>query len=100
MANASRRLKRKQETSKKESPKLDEAPANGQVQFGDQRVELSAGQAALFKQLIATSNDAQNQVRFAMIAAGITEQDIVGGDLDSNEPYFVVRGTDGVASLE
>ena len=35
-----------------------------------------------------------------MIAAGITEQDIVGGDLDSNEPYFVVRGTDGVASLE
>ena len=87
MANASRRSKQKQETSKKESPTLDKAPANGQVQ----KVHISLDQAGLFKQLIAANNETQKQIQFALQAAGLSNENIVGGNLDADEPYFDVE---------
>jgi len=48
-------------------------------------------QAELFKQLLAASNEAQNQVQFALVAAGISGQDVIGGDLDAEKPYFLVK---------
>ena len=55
------------------------------------KVYLSVEQAELFKQLLAASNEAQNQVQFALVAAGISGQDVIGGDLDSDKPYFLVK---------
>ena len=54
------------------------------------KVYLSVDQAELAKQLLAASNEAQNQVQFALVAAGISGKDVIGGDLDSDKPYFLV----------
>ena len=91
MANASRRSKQKQQTSKKESQASSEPATNGQTQPLEGRVYLSVQQAALAKQLLAASNEAQNQVQFFLAAAGISGQDVIGGDLDSEKPYFLVK---------
>ena len=48
-------------------------------------------QAELAKQLLAASNEAQNQVQFFLVAAGISGQDVIGGDLDADKPYFLVK---------
>jgi len=48
-------------------------------------------QADLAKQLLAASQEAQNQVQFFLVAAGISGQDVIGGDLDSDKPYFLVK---------
>jgi len=55
------------------------------------KVYLSVQQAELGKQLLAASNEAQNQVQFFLAAAGISGQDVIGGDLDSDKPYFLVK---------
>ena len=55
------------------------------------KVYLSVDQAELAKQLLAASNEAQNQVQFALVAAGISGQYVIGGDLDSEKPYFLVK---------
>jgi len=55
------------------------------------KVYLSVQQAELAKQLLAASNEAQNQVQFFLAAAGISGQDVIGGDLDSDKPYFLVK---------
>ena len=55
------------------------------------KVYLSKQQAELAKQLLAASNEAQNQVQFFLVAAGISGQDVIGGDLDSDKPYFLVK---------
>jgi uncharacterized protein YggE len=90
MANASHQSKHKQQTSKKES-QASPSPINGQAQVQEDRVHLSVDQAELAKQLLAASNEAQNQVQFFLAAAGISGKDVIGGDLDSDQPYFLVK---------
>ena len=90
MANASHQSKHKQQTSKKES-QASPSPINGQAQVQEDRVYLSVDQAELAKQLLAASNEAQNQVQFFLAAAGISGKDVIGGDLDSDKPYFLVK---------
>ncbi len=48
-------------------------------------------QADLFKELLAASQAAQNQVQFALVAAGIADKAVTGGDLDAEKPYFLVK---------
>ena len=97
MANASHQSKQKQQTLKKESQASSEPATNGHSQQGDMpwsekdKVYLSVEQAELAKQLLAASNEAQNQVQFFLVAAGISGQDVIGGDLDSDKPYFLVK---------
>ena len=97
MANASHQSKQKQQTLKKESQTSSEPATNGHSQQGDMpwsekdKVYLSVEQAELAKQLLAASNEAQNQVQFFLAAAGISGQDVIGGDLDSDKPYFLVK---------
>ena len=97
MANASHQSKQKQQTLKKESQTSSEPATNGHSQQGDMpwsekdKVYLSVEQAELAKQLLAASNEAQNQVQFFLVAAGISGQDVIGGDLDSDKPYFLVK---------
>ena len=90
MANASHQSKHKPQTSKKELP-ASPNPTNGQTQVQEDRVHLSVQQAELAKQLLAASNEAQNQVQFFLAAAGISGKDVIGGDLDSDQPYFLVK---------
>ena len=91
MANASHQSKQKQQTLKNESQTSQEPVTNGQTQPLEDRVYLSVQQAELAKQLLAASNEAQNQVQFFLAAAGISGQDVIGGDLDSDKPYFLVK---------
>ena len=99
MANASHQSKQKQQTLKKESQASQEPVTNGETQQSGlpwnekdgNRVYLSVQQADLFKQLLAASQEAQNQVQFFLVAAGISGQDVIGGDLDSDKPYFLVK---------
>jgi len=97
MANASHQSKQKQQTLKKESQTSSEPATNGHSQQGDMpwsekdKVYLSVDQAELAKQLLAASNEAQNQVQFFLVAAGISGQDVIGGDLDADKPYFLVK---------
>ena len=58
------------------------------------KVYLSKQQADLAKQLLASSQEAQNQVQFFLVAAGIADQDIVCGDLDAEKPYFLVKDSE------
>ena len=55
------------------------------------KVYLSKQQADLAKQLLAASQEAQTQVQFALVAAGISDQAVIGGDLDAEKPYFLVK---------
>ena len=48
-------------------------------------------QAEIFKQLIRASNEAQAQLNFALSAAGLSNDVIVGGDLDSDSPHFIIQ---------
>jgi hypothetical protein len=116
MANASRRLKRKQETSKKESPKLDEAPTHvlqheveGDNGVVTKNYSLTVAQADLFKQLLMASNEAesafkqaeavlldvQRQIQIALVAGNIIGEQIVGGNLDGEEPFFTMKNSNG-----
>ena len=97
MANASHQSKQQQQTLKNESQTSSEPATNGHSQQGDMpwsekdKVYLSVEQAELAKQLLAASNEAQNQVQCFLVAAGISGQDVIGGDLDSDKPYFLVK---------
>ena len=91
MANASHKSRQKQQTLKKESQASQEPITNGQTRPLEDKVYLSVQQADLAKQLLAASNEAQNQVQFFLAAAGISGQDVIGGDLDSDQPYFLVK---------
>jgi len=99
MANASHQSKQKQQTLKKESQASQEPVTNGETQQSGlpwnekdkDRVYLSVQQAELAKQLLAASSEAQNQVQFFLVAAGISGQDVIGGDLDAEKPYFLVK---------
>jgi len=99
MANASHQSRHKQQTSKKESQASQESVTNGETQQSGlpwnekdgNRVHLSVQQADLFKQLLAASQEAQTQVQFALVAAGIADQAVIGGDLDAEKPYFLVK---------
>ncbi len=80
-------------------PEKDET--NGQL---TEDIQLSSGQADLFKKLLVVSNEAhaanleaQGQIQIALIAAGIAGKEIVGGDLDSESPYFTVKNGNGIA---
>jgi len=95
MGNASRRLKQKQQTLKKDSQMSDEQQVNGEI--APEKFLLSQQQADLFKQLFSNSQEAQNQVRFALTAAGISDREILTGDLDSKDPHFVLKGANGIA---
>ena len=64
---------------------------NGQTQPLENKVYLSVQQADLFKSLLAASQEAQTQVQFALVAAGISDQAVIGGDLDAEKPYFLVK---------
>ena len=100
MANASHQSKQKQQTLKNESQTSSEPKTNGESQQGDMpwsekdKVYLSVEQAELAKQLLAASSEAQNQVQFFLVAAGISGQDVIGGDLDSDKPYFLVKDSE------
>ena len=100
MANVSHQSKQKQQTSRKESPTPIDQQTNGQTEASGpdwpdkNRIYLSREQANLFKQLLANSQEAQNQVQLAMVAAGISSQQIIGGDLDAERPYFAVVDND------
>ena len=52
---------------------------------------LTVEQANIFKQLIQESNQAQAQLNFAIAAAGLSGQVIIGGHLDGEEPYLTVQ---------
>jgi len=82
-------LKRKQQTLKNESQatkKTDVKPITS-----ENRVYLSMQQAEIFKQLVQASNEAQAQLNFALTTAGFSNDVIVGGDLDSDSPHFIIR---------
>ena len=94
MGSASRQLKRKQKTSKRDSQMSDEQQVNGEV--APEKFSLSRQQADLFKQLLSDSHEAQNQVQFALVAAGIADRQILTGNLDSQDPYFMLKGANGI----
>jgi len=91
MANASHQSRQKQQTLKKESQASQEPITNGQTRPLEDKVYLSVQQADLFKSLLAASQEAQTQVQFALVAAGIADQAVIGGDLDAEKPYFLVK---------
>ena len=99
MANASHQSKQKQQTLKKESQASQESVTNGETQQSGlpwnekdvDKVYISVQQADLAKQLLAASQEAQNQVQFFLVAAGISNQAVTGGDLDAEKPYFLVK---------
>ena len=39
--------------------------------------------------------EAQNNLNFALLAANINGESIIGGNLDGDTPHFVVRNTNG-----
>ena len=52
---------------------------------------LTVEQAEIFKQLIQEANQAQAQLNFAVASAGLSNQTIIGGHLDGEEPYLVIQ---------
>ena len=103
--NALRRLKRKQKTSKKESPMSEKKDTNGLL---TRDICFSLEQANLAKDLLQAVNhsrdvhiDAQSKWEAFLIGVGMTRGDeIVGGDLDSNDPNkrcLTIRTSNGIA---
>lgn len=52
---------------------------------------LTVEQANIFSQLIKEANQAQAQLNFAVASAGLSNQTIIGGHLDGEEPYLVIQ---------
>ena len=73
----------------------DEQQVNGEV--APDKFSLSRQQADLFKKLLSDSHEAQNQVQFALVAAGISNREILTGNLDGEDPHFVLKGINGIA---
>jgi hypothetical protein len=81
-------------------PEKDET--NGEL---TENIQLSLGQADLFRRLLVVGNEthaahaeAQNKIQVAMIAAGFADREIIGGDLDSENPYFTVKNGNGITT--
>ena len=89
MGNASQQSKRKQQTLKNESQAINKTDVKPIT--SENRVYLGMQQAEIFKQLIQASNEAQAQLNFALSAAGLSNDVIVGGDLDSDSPHFIIQ---------
>ena len=96
MGNASRQSKQKQQASKKGSQGSQAPKTNGEIAREGVRIQFSVRQADLIKGLLAASQEAQAQLQFALMAAGIDGRDIVGGDLDGPDPYLVVMDAGGI----
>ena len=73
----------------------DERQMNGETT--PEKFSLSRQQADLFKQLLSDSYEAQNQVQFALVAAGISSREILTGNFDSKDPHFILKGVNGIA---
>tara|TARA_R110000737_G_scaffold84674_1_gene117143 strand:+ start:201 stop:488 length:288 start_codon:yes stop_codon:yes gene_type:complete len=83
---------------------------NGDATPAITEVFLTLEQAGLFKQLLTVSNetevnykqaeaamaDIQRQIYIALIAAGIPGDEVVGGNLDGDKPYFTVKNANGI----
>ena len=89
MGNASQQSKQKQKTLKNESQAINKTDIKPIT--SENRVYLGVQQAEIFKQLIQASNEAQAQLNFALSAAGLSNDVIVGGDLDSDSPHFIIQ---------
>ena len=95
MGNASRQSKQKQHISKKESPVLVKEKDESLANPTSVRLEFSVQQAELIKGLLAASQEAQGQLHFALMAAGVDGRDVLGGDLDSPTPHLIVSNVGG-----
>ena len=89
MGKGSQQSKRKQQTLKNESQAINKTDVKPIT--SENRVYLGMEQAEIFKQLIQATNDTQAQLNFALSAAGLSNDVIVGGDLDSDSPHFIIR---------
>jgi len=118
MGNVLRRLKRKQKISKKGSPMLEnkevrdipeDVPIEGKANsLHTKDIHFSLEQASLAKSLLQAVNksrdvhiEAQSKWEAFLIGIGMCSGDeIVGGDLDSNDPNMrclTVRTSNGIA---
>jgi|8_EtaG_2_1085327.scaffolds.fasta_scaffold01102_7 hypothetical protein len=88
MGNVSHRSKQKQQTSKKES---QAKTTNGQTASNERKVKLTTEQASIFQHLIQAANEAQAQLSFAVRAAGLEQEMIVGGNLEGEDPFLIVN---------
>ena len=52
---------------------------------------------AISEEARKNSNQVQSKINVAMTMIGIVDKEIVGGDLDSDSPYFTIKGGDGIA---
>ena len=82
MGKGSRQSKQRRQTSKNESQTET---------TNEERVPLTVEQANIFSQLIKEANQAQAQLTFAVASAGLSNQTIIGGHLDGEEPYLVIQ---------
>jgi len=82
MGKGSRQSKQRRQTSKNESQTET---------TNEERVPLTVEQANIFSQLIKEANQAQAQLNFAVASAGLSNQRIIGGHLDGEEPYLVIQ---------
>ena len=82
MGKGSRQSKQRRQTSKNESQT---------ERTNEERVPLTVEQASIFSQLIKEANQAQAQLNFAVASAGLSNQTIIGGHLDGEEPYLVIQ---------
>ena len=89
MGKGSQQSKRKQQTLKNESQAINKTDVKPIT--SENRVYLGMEQAEIFKQLIQATNDTQAQLNFALSAAGLSNDVIVGGDLDSDSPHFIIQ---------
>jgi len=112
MGNVSRRLKRKQQTLKRESqmPEQDAVKSaddetNGEV---TKNIQLSLEQAGLAKNLLQAVNESRNvhieaQSRWEAFLIGVgmcSGDEILGGDLDSDDPNkrcLTIKTSNGIA---
>ena len=89
MGNASQQSKHKQQTLKKESQAINKTDVKPIT--SENRAYLSMQQAEIFKQLIQTANEAQAQLSFALTTAGLSDVMVIGGDLDGDNPHFIIK---------
>ena len=103
--NILRRLKRKQKTSKKESPMSEKKDTNGLL---TRDICFSLEQADLAKNLLQAVNhsrdvhiETQSKWEAFLIGVGMRAGDeIVGGDLDSDDPdkrCLTIKTSNGIA---
>tara|TARA_A100001515_G_scaffold773_1_gene746 strand:- start:7809 stop:8072 length:264 start_codon:yes stop_codon:yes gene_type:complete len=82
MGKGSHQSKQKQQTSKNDS----------QTETTNTRqVSLTLEQASIFKQLIQEANEAQAHLNFAVASAGLSNESIVGGQLEGEQPFLLVE---------